>query len=517
MAVKTIKFLLLCGLVIFFAGCKVGSDEIDEDLSTYEKPIIRRIDPGGVIYNRMGFVFNAFSDSFPNESYSLYFNKRRIGSCEPNYWHYHLWWDIPADFLSQLTTTTGTGDFTIDVRITPIQTDISDSFDRYAEYISDVRQITIKRDSSTSFTSPAPVNDLWENSTDPVLRRDSRGYLYLAWRELLNGVYQAFFCYSVDEGANWSQVLNISRSTKEVTKVDMEIDDDGDFYMVWSEQENYFSEVYFSRSLDNGATWWLPRRLSIANENSRNPVIDVDSWGKIYVAWTNYLPEGNVPDYNTLWLASSSDRGNFWQTRLMANSDTVSGEPAIQAGENGNIYIICGALGPGGVYTFYSNDYGNNWHINLVNQSLDLNNGQKTSLRIGTGETLFLAWNTEYTGGHNFSNWIQFMSGANNGAAWDVRQYLDYICNTNGTKAAMTVNGSQVNALMHSGKAPFLLRSPDGGETWSYPEFIPGTTSSLGSVPLDMVTADTGRIYLVFIQKNTVSNQSGTIYFTRSD
>ncbi len=510
--IMPVMFLLLIGLTEFFPGCK--SDRIDEDLTNYKKPIVRRINPEGIIYNRMGFVLRVFSDYYENDNYVLYLNKRKFNSTTPNYWHYELSWEIPADFLSELANASGTNDFTVEVRITPIQTDISNNFSRYAGYISDVKVLQIKRN-HTNFTTPARLFPLWENSTDPVLRIDGTGNLYLAWREQVNNIFQAFFCFSEDEGNTWTQVLNISRSSDNVSRVDMEIDGAGHFYMAWSEELNEFSEVYFSRSLDSGISWWNPHKLSLENENSKNPAIDVDARGNVFVAWTNFLPGGTIPEYDMLRLAASSDWGNSWQNRVLVENGLVGGEPVLQAGENGNIYLICGVVNDG-LYIFYSSDYGNNWFVNQANLDLNFWVAKKPSLRIGQGDKLFLSWNIPPSGGHNNDNWIHFISGMNKGSDWNERQYIDHVCDTNGAKAAMALNGTQVNMLLHSGQSLFLIRSADEGATWSYPEFIPGTASSNGAVPLDMVTGDSGRIYLVYIQEKDSSLGTGSIYFMHS-
>jgi len=510
---KKINLLLLSFLVFYFQGCKSEIKSIDEDLSGYVRPIISRINPAGLIYNRMGFVLRAFSDYFENDNYVLYLNDRKFSSTSPNYWRYELNWEIPASYLEEIINAAGSNDITLKVRITPIQTDISDRFADYPEYISDVMNLEIKRN-NTDFTSPVNLFDLWEKSIDPVLRIDSLENLYLAWREELNGVFQAFFSFSEDGGESWSQVFNISRSSRNVTQVDLAIDESGYFYMVWSEEENGYSEVYFSRSLDKGNSWWNPRKLSIEGVNSNNPDIDIDSRGKIFLSWTNYLYE-SFPNYNKIWLGTSADRGAIWFNRLMADNGAINGEPALKIGENGNVYLICGAVNYG-IYCFYSVNYGNNWQLSQSALEGDFWLGENSSLCTGPGDKLYLTWNTQNTTGHNYINWIHFTRGTDKGFNWSEKQYMDDICNTIGTQVAMTVKGSQTNFLLHSGNSLFLLRSSDEGETWTYPEFIPGTSSSYGTVTFDMVTDSYGGIYLVYIRIEDIGKETGNIYFIRT-
>lgn len=501
-----LSLLMVICAAACFSGCKHG---IDEDLSSYKKPIIRRVNPEGIIYNNMGFILNVYGEHYENDDYVLYLNEKKFNkTASPNYWRYAVWWEIPNDFLRGIINSAGSNDVKIEVRITPIQSDISGDFDKYADYISDVKEIEVKRN-NTNFTSPVNLFELWDNSTDPVLRSDSTGNLYLAWREKLDDIFQAFFCFSEDEGETWSQVLNISRSSGNVTKVDMNNDGSGNFYMVWSEEKENSFDVYFSRSLDYGTTWWNPRKMNEENENSINPCIEVDPTGKIFVARTNYYPDRY--DYDKIWLSTSSDRGDNWESIILIEDESIDGEPALKSGENRTIYLICGASLEG-INCFFSTDSGSSWQVNQAGLFGYFSMGKYSSLRIQE-DKLFLIWNIQDYLGHVNENWIHFISGTNKGADWNEHQYMDRVCNTWGHKAAISVNGNDINMLLHSGASLFLLRSTDEGETWSYPEFIPGTESSYSS-RLDIVTSNTGRIYIVYTDKKDLG--LGSIYFIRT-
>lgn len=497
--------------VLFLTGCKTG---IDEDLSDYVKPIIRQINPGGIIYNNMGFVLNVYSDYFENDNYVLYINKKKFETTIPNYWRYVVSWKISNEILKELLASTGNKDARLEVRITPIQSDISDDFDRYGEYISDVLYLELKRN-STTFTTPVKLFDLWENSTDPVLRNDNAGNLYLAWREKVDDIFQAFFCFSEDRGDTWSQVLNISRSTNDVTKADLAVDEAGNFFMAWSEENDGFSQVYFSRSIDHGATWYNPHRISDENENSANSCIAADPTGKIFITWTNNHSDSyNEPYYDRLWLSVSPDRGEHWGKKILMENDFIGGDPALGLGENGSVYFTCGTSD--GIYFLSSMDSGNNWEIKQADWGGSFLIGHNSSLHTGLNGKFFLIWNSQNTTGHNNLNWIHFISGSDRGAAWDEMQYLDNVCNTTGTRSAMSVNGSNINMLLNGSNELFLLRSSDEGRSWSYPEFIPGTESVCYYGILDMATDNEGRIYIVYISTDESASVAGDINFLRT-
>lgn len=113
--------------------------------------------------------------------------------------------------------------------------------------------------------------------------------------------------------------------------------------------------------------------------------------------------------------------------------------------------------------------------------------------------------------GHNNNHWTNFAIGTDKGSSWSDRQWLDYICDTSGGQTAMCVNGNYITMLLSSNSSLFLLRSTDEGQTWSYPEFIPGTENVYGPFSPNMVIDQSGKIYIVFIR--TSDSRTGTIQF----
>jgi hypothetical protein len=80
----------------------------------------------------------------------------------------------------------------------------------------------------------------------------------------------------------------------------------------------------------------------------------------------------------------------------------------------------------------------------------------------------------------------------------------------------MGITGTNITMLLSTSSSLFLLRSPDEGATWGYPEYIPGTESAYAAVPLDMVTTHSGKIYMVYLKKTATSGEMGGIYFLHS-
>jgi hypothetical protein len=306
--------------------------------------------------------------------------------------------------------------------------------------------------------------------------------------------HQAMFCFSQDGGFTWSQVLNISRSDNSVGYLDMDVDEAGHFYMVWIEGEINEENVYFSRSLDFGSTWYNPLKINTDNLANCIPVIEVDARGKIIIFWSGYLPTTGSYENQKAMLWTSADLGDNWDKRLFKESDDALGYPAVTSGLDGTIYFVC--AGNDSIDCYFSGDGGLSWQVR--NSGVDANfwKSSYTSLVIDRDNTLFLTWSNQYYLGHSGSSFIHFLRAADKGTSWSDVQKIDDVCNTGPGNTALLVNDDYVNMVLNSSSSPFLLRSTDGGQTWSFPEFIPGTEESKAPTA---VMDKSGKIYMVFV------------------
>jgi len=502
---KKITSILILFVLVCLGGCKIRKGlNIDEgELRGLAKPLVDRINPQGIIYNNIGFSLTVFGDFSMNDEYVLYLNKTKLGISSPNYWRYRISWEIPDSFLKNIVNSAGSGDTQVEVRVSSIvDYDISEYFVKYRDYVSDVKILQIKTN-RTDFSAPARLFTEWDQSFAPVLRIDNKDYIYLAWRELMGENWQAMFCFSQDGGLTWSQVLNISRSAKSIGIMDMDVDEQGHFYMVWVEGDIGSHHVFFSRSLDFGATWYNPRQISKEPGYTMIPRIEVDMQGKIYLFWSYFLPDGSY-DKQKVILTMSTDQGDNWDEVLFKESVDSVGHPAVKSGKDGTVYFICG--GYDGIECFHSIDAGISWQVNGTGIEGNSWKSMNTSLVIDENNTLFLVWNTEDYLGHNPNSWIHFANGTDGGADWNNFQQIDSVCNTSGGSAGIVVNAGHINMVLESPPSLFLLQSVDEGKTWTFPEFIPGTEEPAAPT---MVMDKTGNIYLVYVGDYNFSQNIG--------
>lgn len=88
-------------------------------------------------------------------------------------------------------------------------------------------------------------------------------------------------------GQNWSEPVNISTINGVNQTPGFTINNQGNMHCVWAHVvSDDYSNIYYSKSEDNGATWTIPENISLNTEKRLiNPNIVTDSEGKIYVTY----------------------------------------------------------------------------------------------------------------------------------------------------------------------------------------------------------------------------------------
>ncbi len=455
----------------------------EAELEGLTRPQISAVYPGTVLLNNAGFLFRVYAaERLEHDAYALYINDRLIGDARPDYWRRQLGWFLSGEQLRDLMASPSGGDRdSLSIRISSIVGyDLSGVLWAYPDYVSNALSMRVAR-GETDFSEPRLLFPEWNTSDQPLIRSDPRGYLYLAWLERLGDFRQAFFSHSADGGHAWSQVLNISRSAGDVQNIDLAVDSRGFFYLAWNENvtrsgNSYSSaDVFFSRSLDNGATWHDPRRLNQAGETALNPVIDVDEPGTVRLAWKS----GLAAEPERLCLLVSRDLGLDWERWEVAPPRDFSHSywlPVLASGRDGFL-CLAAFQSTEGFHFFYSLDHGSSWQSEFVPTGKYFFIDPFPVARCGPEGRVYLTWAFESYTGHTYGNQSNFLRGSA-GGGWSQVQELNQHAPVSGTKIAQSVRpDGRLDMVLKSSTSLFLLRSADEGISWSWPEFIPGTDS----------------------------------------
>ena len=153
-------------------------------------------------------------------------------------------------------------------------------------------------DNGSTWISPVNVSDNTSQSRFPVIAAYNTANLNVFWQDYILNV-DIYFSRSADNGTTWSTPVNIS-NTGDSSKVDAAVDLAGNINVAWHDNSGSDSEIYFTRSIDNGANWSVPVKVYNTPGHSAFSDITVDSSGNIYIAWLEEeLPSLNREIYFT--------------------------------------------------------------------------------------------------------------------------------------------------------------------------------------------------------------------------
>ncbi|MBI5116113.1 exo-alpha-sialidase [Candidatus Poribacteria bacterium] len=209
----------------------------------------------------------------------------------------------------------------------------------------------------------------------PQISNDSEGHVYVAWEDSRNHQYDIYFSRSLDYGATWlSSDIRLDTggagpSTKKSYYPQISSDSAGHVYVTWQDSRSGQPRIYFNRSSDYGATW-LPSDIHLdknvaGGSASELPQISSDSAGNVYVTWQDSR-DGQADIY----FNRSSDYGATWlpnDIRLDTDAAGASAsfDPQISSDSSGHVYVTWSDLQDGGAGTYFncSSDYGATWQL----------------------------------------------------------------------------------------------------------------------------------------------------------
>ncbi|HPQ45477.1 MAG TPA: sialidase family protein [Syntrophales bacterium] len=128
-----------------------------------------------------------------------------------------------------------------------------------------------------------------KTAADPLVYASGNN-VYVTWREYRywtgsyhrSGIYTN---YSLNGGATWQPTdVQIDDDNSSVETYQIRVDGDK-VYAVWW-RLGTAEDIYFNRSLNNGASWMTPLKISMSGTANREPVFDVEG-STIYAFWNN--------------------------------------------------------------------------------------------------------------------------------------------------------------------------------------------------------------------------------------
>jgi hypothetical protein len=177
---------------------------------------------------------------------------------------------------------------------------------------------------------------------------DAAGNVNLAW---VTGDTQIDFTRSTDQGQTFATPVAIIAPTEPQDGLQFALRPNGETDFVFNAVPGFPtnpapSQVFFTRSLDHGATWSTPSNLSLPNPvqsfaGARDPGVGVDTSGKITVAWEDDS-NGKFSGDNDIYIRTSTDAVTFSGSMDVSNTtDKIEVHPIIVETPTGKRYMTC--------------------------------------------------------------------------------------------------------------------------------------------------------------------------------
>jgi hypothetical protein len=256
---------------------------------------------------------------------------------------------------------------------------------------------------------------------------------------------------------------------------------DGTLYVIWSDTRGGNCNIYFSRSEDDGRTWLAPNvRISDVPTGLEDysPSMTIDETGILYTTWTRYQRAKHI------YFAKSSDRGNTWTSSVQVddNSNGVKKLPIVCVDVSGDIYVVWEDHRPyddTDIYFARSTDGGETW----TNPNIRVNDDPSSyqhhpSMVIYSWEELYVVYqNRPDDDGH-----IYLVRSTDGGETWSqphVQVDDGRLGNHLLPNLVVSSDGTIYATWSYWGGDHILFaKSIDGGETWSRPsiqvDHVPG-------------------------------------------
>jgi len=356
-------------------------------------------------------------------------------------------------------------------------------------------------DGGATFSTPQNLSNSPAGSMSPQIAVDSGGNINVVWVDNTPSNYQIFFSGSIDRGATFSTPKNISNDPRGADYPYMTVDSDDNINVAWVVSPRVVpSIIFFSRSSDGGVTFSAP--IALSTKPSRLPLVAVDSAGNINVAWI----EGNNGPVQVIFSRSSDGGATFTAPKVISDLYEVLGGLQMALDSKGNISAVWYNQPYGNVYLSRSSDGGATFTRTTITNNTGPNGPQAPQIAIDSSDNINVVWNDRGD--------IFFSLSSDGGATFSTPQNLSNDLRASAPRIATDPSGN-INVVWQDNTpgnyAIFFSRSGDGGATFSTPENL-SNDSGTSSAP-QIATDSRGNINVVW-QDYTPGNYD--IFFTRS-
>ena len=206
----------------------------------------------------------------------------------------------------------------------------------------------------------------WHADEEPSLATDGGARAYVAWQGTTGSAegYDIWLSRTSDRGATWSPPQRIDTAPPGTDSLHVRLCalPEGQVYAAWEEGRLDGSWIFFTRSLDHGATWEPEFTLDTAGA-AHQPRIACSTDGGVYVVW-----EDGRHGANQVYAAVSGGHGasGSWTEVGPISTGAEASGPEVAADDHGELFVVWVESGSAGgtlteVMVATGRDHGQVW------------------------------------------------------------------------------------------------------------------------------------------------------------
>lgn len=208
----------------------------------------------------------------------------------------------------------------------------TDQLDSNTNGIGDLCDIAVN-ENDFNFFQPVDLSNTSGHSYRPKTVVDSNDMIHVVWHDKNDETVGMDVWYTTVDPAGLieNEPVNISRSPAIANNAQMDIAPNGDIHVVYQDNKEGISDIFYTVSRDGGATFSPPVNISNqADHSSVEADIAIDQSGNIYVTWSGV---------NFVYVTRSIDSGKTFAAIPVQLAITSSVEPAIEADETNQVHL----------------------------------------------------------------------------------------------------------------------------------------------------------------------------------
>jgi hypothetical protein len=182
-------------------------------------------------------------------------------------------------------------------------------------------------------------------SWEPVIAVSGNN-IHLVYSDNTPGNSEIYYTRSTNNGATWRKAKRLTKNAGLSLEVDIAVSGNN-IHVVWKDHTPGNAEIFYRRSIDNGVTWGKKKRLTRNAGASAFPSVSVRS-NKVYVVW-----EDDSLGNTDIYYRRSVNKGVSWGNQKRISKNAGSSRIPDSALSSSNIHVVWQDYTPGNMEIYY--------------------------------------------------------------------------------------------------------------------------------------------------------------------